>query len=153
MTPLVLRAIKRSLDANSGYNSTMLWAVGFFGFLWCGEFTIPHTSVYDNRRHLRVADIAVDSHVKPTSIAVKIKSVQDGPISAGTTVYLGHTSNDLCPVGYMAVRPPGEGPLFISASCGAGQRCPPAGRYRHGKIQGAFFPYWGSHHGHSLRRQ
>ncbi len=53
------------------------------------------------------------------SIAIKIKASKTDQFAVGTTVYIGRTSNDLCPVaallGYMAVKLPGEGPLFISA--------------------------------------
>ena len=56
VTPLIMKAIG---TAHPGYESTMLWAaccVGFFGFL-------RYSAVgYDNRRHLSVSDVSVDSH-------------------------------------------------------------------------------------------
>ena len=85
----------------------------FFGFLWCGEFTSPSDTEYDNRRHLSVSDVSVDS-TNLTIIAINLKVTKTDQFGAGTTVYLGRTSTSICPVSavlqYLAVRPARDGP-------------------------------------------
>jgi hypothetical protein len=121
VTPLIMNAIRRALEAHPGFESIMLWAaccVGFFGFLRCGEFTLPAASAYDNRRHLSVADVSVDSHTSPTTIAIRLKVTKTDQFGTGTTIYLGRTANSICPVSavlqYLTVRPGADGPLFIT---------------------------------------
>ena len=121
VTPLIMNAIKRTLEAQPGYESTMLWAaccVGFFGFMRCGEFTVPSANAYNRERHLSVADVSVDSHTSPCTVAIRIKVSKTDQFGTGTTIYLGRTSDKIFPVSavlqYLAVRPPGEGPLFVT---------------------------------------
>ena len=98
----------------------MLWAAccaAFFGFLRCGEFTVPSVNAYDSRRHLSVSDVSVDSHTSPSLIAIRLKVSKTDQYGAGTTIYLGKTSHSICPVSamlhYLAMRPAGNGPLFV----------------------------------------
>ena len=60
------------------HNNILLWAaccLAFFGFLKCGEFTIPNQTEYDQGAHLSYGDIhvAIDSRSNPTMVIVKIK--------------------------------------------------------------------------------
>ncbi len=121
VTPLIMSAIKSTLETRPSFDSTMLWAaccLGFFGFLRSGEFTVPTSNSYDSRRHLSVADIAVDSHSNPTMVAVRLRVSKTDQFGTGVTIYLGRTSGPICPVTailqYLAARPPGNGPLFIT---------------------------------------
>ena len=121
VTPFIMTAIKSAVDTRAGFNSTMLWAaccMAFFGFMRSGEFTVPTSNSYDSSRHLSVEDVAVDSHTNPTMMAVKLKISKTDPFGTGVTIYLGQTSGPICPVRaileYLAVRPPVEGPLFIT---------------------------------------
>ena len=101
----------------------MLWAVacvGFFGFLRAGEFTVPSAEGYDPEVHLNLADLAVDSHSDPSMIQLRIKQSKTDPFRQGVEVFLGRTGTAICPVtalvGYIAVRNPLPGPLFILTS-------------------------------------
>ena len=98
----------------------MLWAaccLGFFGFLRCGEFLPQNVSQFDPERHLTAADVAVDNHLNPTRLAVRIKLSKTDQFSHGTTIYIGKTSHSIFPVSailqYLVIRPTSEGPLFV----------------------------------------
>ena len=121
ITPLILATIKAALDGQATFDDIMLWAaccVGFFGFMRCGEFTVAAAATYDSSKHLSVRDVAVDNHTDPTMIAVTLRYSKTDQFGAGTTVHLGRTATSICPVSalfnYLAVRPPGEGHLFIT---------------------------------------
>lgn len=120
VTPSILAKIKEVLDRSPGFESTMLWAAcctGFFGFLRCGEFLLPDSTPFDGSAHMAVADVAVDSHQNPTIVAIRIKQSKTDQYKEGTTIYLGKTSTEICPVTailhYLTVRPDGQGPLFV----------------------------------------
>ena len=122
VTPLILSAMKSALDARPSFDSTMLWAaccLGFFGFMRSGEFTVPSSNSYDSKKHLSVADVSVDSHSNPTTVAVKLRVSKTDQFGTGVTIYMGKTSGPICPVTamlqYLAARPAGDGPLFITA--------------------------------------
>ena len=91
--------------------------MGFFGFMQAGEFTIPSDRSYDPSCHLSVSDVAVDSHSKPSLLQVHLRMSKTDPFRRGVSIYLGNTSNDLCPVAavlsYLAIRPGTPGPLFV----------------------------------------
>ena len=121
VTPSILRKVKEVLDGSPGFESTMLWAAcctGFFGFLRCGEF-MPDSTKFDSSTHLSVSDVSVDSHQNPTMVAIRIKRSKMDQFSEGTTIYLGKTSGEICPVtallNYLAVRPKDGGPLFVTS--------------------------------------
>ena len=60
----------------------MLWAacsLGFFGFLWAGEFTV--NCAFDPSIHLTVQDLQVDAEVNPSSQRVRIKSSKTDPFA------------------------------------------------------------------------
>ena len=121
ITPTILTAIRNSLEQHHCFDNTMLWAaccVGFFGFMRCGEFTVPTPSAYDSQKHLSVKDIAVDSHSHPTMVAITLRHSKTDQLGKGTTIHLGKTAASICPVAallqYLAIRPPGDGHLFIT---------------------------------------
>ena len=108
------------LRCPSKYDNVLLWAaccLAFFGFLRCGEFTVPSQNEYDPTAHLSLEDIAVDSKSAPTVIQVNIKQSKTDPFRQGVQLYLGKTSTDICPVSailpYLAIRGARIGPLFI----------------------------------------
>ena len=95
----------------------LLWAaccLGFFGFLRSGEFTVK-----DRRQEtpLLFSDMAIDSHIQPSTIRLHIRKAKSDPFGNGIFIFLGRTGCQLCPVtavlDYMARRPQGEGPLLI----------------------------------------
>ena len=79
---------------------TLLWAAtctGFFGFLRAGEFTVPSGQSYDPEVHLNLADIAVDSHIAPSLIRLRIKQSKTDPFRQGDDIFLGATGSRRLP--------------------------------------------------------
>ena len=98
----------------------MMWAamcIGFFGFMRTGEFTVsePHSAA----RVLAIADVSVDSRENPQLVNLRLRSSKTDQYGEGVTISLARNDSDLCPVAavlaYVAVRPPGEGPLLRDA--------------------------------------
>ena len=101
----------------------MLWAaacVGFFGFLWAGEFTVPTPQAYDPEVHINLTDLASDSHSVPTMARLCIKQSMTDPFRQGVAMFLGKTDSAICPIQaimqYIGVRRPLQGPLVILQS-------------------------------------
>lgn len=138
----VLRGIKRSCDASparvrlpvtaeimrrlqhvwsgwtaeKGYEARLLWAaccMGYFGFMRAGEFT----TVPGSPPAILASDVAVNSHSDPSVLRVHLRHSKTDPFGDGVSIFLGRTNSSLCPVAailqFLAVRPPGEGPLFV----------------------------------------
>lgn len=86
------------------------------GFLRSGEFVAPAEGEFDPGRHLCFTDVWVDDTSKPSLLSVKIKQSKTDPFCQGVTIVMGRTDSQLCPVAvilaYMAMRGPGDGPLF-----------------------------------------
>ena len=102
------------------YNNILLWAaccLAFFGFLRCGEFTVPNQAGYDSGAHLSIDDVSADSRSSPTMIVVNIKQSKTDPFRQGVKLHLGKTGKEVCPVvailPYLAVRGGKPGPLFV----------------------------------------
>ena len=116
----IMQKIRSVLDQEpTNYTNILLWAaccLAFFGFLRCGEFTMPSKTVYDPETHLAVADVALDDKENPSVIQVTIKQSKTDPFRQGVHLYLGRTGNLVCPVNailaYLAVRDSSPGPLF-----------------------------------------
>ena len=80
------------------YTNILLWAaccVAFFGFLRCGEFTVPSQADYDPGAHLSFNDIAIDDKRSPSVIQVNIKQSKTDPFRQGVQIYLGKTGKAL----------------------------------------------------------
>ena len=96
------------------YESRLLWAaccLGYFGFLRVGEFTatgVGHTA----SSSLQIADVTGNSHPCPSVIKVWLKKAKTDPFGKGVNIYLGKSSQRICPVAailnYIAVRGPSE---------------------------------------------
>ena len=121
ITVEIMVKLKRVLQgSDKEHDSIMLWAaccLAFFGFLRCGEFTVPAQATYDPEEHLSVADIAIDNRLSPSVIQVKIKQSKTDPFRQGVQLYLGKTDEVICPITgilpYLAIRGAKPGPLFI----------------------------------------
>ena len=118
ITPAILQRIREEWNNSKEWDHIMLWAamcLCFFGFLRAGEAVAPETN-FDASQHLTYADIAVDDLADPKQLQVNIKQSKTDPFRLGVKVWIGRTGGDLCPVAailsYMALRGPGEGPLF-----------------------------------------
>ncbi len=120
MTPTILRKLKQVWNVSSeDHDTKMIWAaccLGFFGFLRCGEMTVPS---YDPSCHLSYRDLAVDHQDKPNTIKIRIKASKTDPFRKGVDIFLGRTGTDLCPVtallNYLCARGSSQGPLFVFA--------------------------------------
>ena len=123
ITPAILCKIFGSWDKAPIADTVMLKAVcclGFFGFLRTAEFTVPSCNKYDPGIHLSLADIAIDSHSKPTVLQIRIKQSKMDPFRKGVDIFIGRSQADICPVAtivnYLVARGPAHGPLFICAN-------------------------------------
>ena len=131
----------------------MLWAaccLGFFGFLWAGEFTI--NSIFDSDIHITVQDIQVDSRTDPSSIRVHLKGSKMDPFRQGCHIYLGQGQYPICPISakltYLHLRGSAAGPLFIHAD-GRPLSCQQLSSFLQSKLQAAGI--LGHYAGHSFR--
>lgn len=120
ITPNILSKIKTVWEKDAQhFDMIMLWAACctcYFGLLRSGKICVPSASQYDPTGHLSISDVAVDSHVNPSIVALKIKASKTDPFRQGVTIFLGATGSSICPVkallAYIAVRGQISGPLF-----------------------------------------
>ena len=96
----------------------------------CRLHAAQHSSVFCNQKSLlanRVAvttsqyclqDVAIDNRDNPSVLYVSLRHSKTDIFGAGVTIYLGWTSDILCPVSallaYLVRHPPTPGPLFFS---------------------------------------
>ena len=126
ITPTIMRVLKGAWLTGSNINHTntrdaaMLWAVCFlcfFGFFRSGELTAPSESQYDPSENLSFRDIAFDSREHPSTLRIHLKASKTDPFHLGMDVFVGKTSNDLCPIAamvcYLSLRSGRDGPLFV----------------------------------------
>jgi len=119
ITPAILQALYTVWSAEPcTLDNRMLWAaccLGFFGFMRAGEFTCDSAAGVDDS--LLVSDVSVDSRDEPSVLTIHLRHSKTDPFGAGCFIYLGRTYHLLCPVtailGYLAMRPPVSGPLFV----------------------------------------
>ena len=121
ITPAILRQVGQAANkpGQPSADTLMVWAamnMCFFGFLRAGEVCSPTGSSYDPTWHLCVSDLALDSHSAPTRLSITIKASKTDPFRTGTTITLGKTGQQLCPLTailpYVAARGTQDGPLF-----------------------------------------
>ena len=119
ISPVMLQGMRRIWQHHPNSRDTaMLWAAAtmcFFGFLRVGEAVSP-SDRFDPACHLAQGDVRVNNNQDPQFVVVRIKASKTDPFRQGTSVYLGRTHNELCPVaailGYMVRRGSSEGPFF-----------------------------------------
>ena len=97
----------------------MLWAaccLCFFGFFRLGEITCETEKAFNPDKNLSILDLAVNNHTHPDYLLVKLKGSKTDQFRKGTTIVIGRTDNELCPVAavlqYVVARGPSRGPLF-----------------------------------------
>ena len=120
ITPALLRKMHAVWSQGQWtFDKIMLWAaccLGFFGFLRAGEFTTTPSRM-ESDAALSVGDIGMDSRADPKILVVHLRHSKTDPFSVGVRLFLGRTSDILCLVTavlqYLALCPPGQGPLFI----------------------------------------
>ena len=115
-----LQGIWSNAPAVDQYQATMMWAaccLGFFGFMRAGEFSAASPR---EPASICASDVAVDSHTNPSMVRVFLRRAKTDPFGKGVAIYLGKTDSPLCPISallnYLAIRPPGQGPLFTHQS-------------------------------------
>lgn len=98
----------------------MFWAVcnlAYFGFLRSAEFTVPNLASYVLAIHLGVADVAVDSHLSPSCLRLRIKASKTDPFRKGCFLHIGKGEFPLCAISsllpYLTLRGDASGPLFL----------------------------------------
>ena len=97
----------------------MMWAactMAFFGFFGLGEITVPSEEAFDPSAHLTPSDIAIDDQDNPTLVQVYLKVSKTDQGRKSISIFLGKTSNDLCPVAaisaFLAIWGSSAGPFF-----------------------------------------
>ena len=78
----------------------MFWAacnLAYFGFLCSAEFTVPNLASYVPAIHLGVADVAVDSHLSPSCLRLRIKASKTDPFRKGCFLHIGKGSFRFAP--------------------------------------------------------
>ena len=120
ITVEIMAKIKKVLHGTHKEHDSIMWAaccLAFFGFLCCGEFTVPTQAAYAPEEHLSLPDIAIDNRLSPSVVQVKIKQSKTDPFRQGVQLYLGKTDEDICPITgilpYLAIRGAKPGPLFV----------------------------------------
>ena len=92
-------------------------SVFFFGFLRSGEVVVPSDTSFDTGMHLCFDDIAVDSHLEPSTLRVTLKASKTDPFQKGVVLVIGRGSLEICPISavldYMSRRGPAPGPLLV----------------------------------------
>ena len=123
ISPYILRLLhcywsKRTHDLDL----ICLWAaccVGFFGFLHSGEFTCDSWVTY-RPSMLSLGDVSIDDQSNTSIVHLTLRCSKTDIFSVGITIHLGWTNDIICPVapllGYLAIRPPTPGPLFLLKS-------------------------------------
>jgi hypothetical protein len=92
----------------------MLWAActTAFGFFRLGEITAPSAALFDHHP----PDIAIDCRETPSLVQIHLRISKTDQERKGISVFIGSTSDDLCPVAaitaYMALRGDSQGPFF-----------------------------------------
>ena len=64
-----------------------------------------------------VSEVAINSRSAPTAVRLRLRRAKTDPFGRGIEIYLGVSGTAVCPVAalmrYLAVRPPGDGQLFV----------------------------------------
>ena len=121
ITAAIMTRIHSTVVQNpNDYHIIMIWAacsLAFFGFLRCGEFTIPSISDFDPQAHLTIDDIAIDNHITSSTIHVRIKQSKTDPFHKGVYLFLEKTDEVICPIKgtlpCLAIRGSTPGPFFV----------------------------------------
>ena len=157
-TPKVLLAICPIFQSWLGARDfSMIWAafaLGFFAFLRCSEFTYPGVHSFSSRFNLTTDCITFSpSLVCPQHLLVTLKSSKTDSFRQGHSLVVARCSSLLCPVSamqqYFILAQPQPGPLFSFQSGRFLTRCAVTHLFRD-SARSAGLPYK-SLKGHSFR--
>ena len=120
ITPGMLRQLRSLWSPKmSEFDMVTMWAAcctAFFGFFRIGELIVDRQDS-GSSHCVAVEDVAVDDHLSPTVIKIRLRHSKTDQYGKGVDVYLGRTGdNNLCPVSallaYLTIRGNAPGPLF-----------------------------------------
>ena len=121
ITTAILEKLRQHWDQRVGVDKYLLWAVAalcFFGFFRLGELLIASSASEGESTHLRLSwgDVAIDNASAPTMLRVFLRVSKCDQMGRGAYVFVGRTSNSLCPVAavlaYMTKRGTLHGQFF-----------------------------------------
>ena len=119
ITDDIMMVICRALDLTHP-DHCMFWVacnLAYFGFLRSAEFTVPNLASYVPAIHLEVEDVAVDSHLSPSCLRLRIKASKTDPFRKGCFLHIGKGEFPLCAISsllaYLTLRGDAPGPLFL----------------------------------------
>ena len=114
ITPMLLRRLRDHWGSGESGHNEVLWAVAcicFFGFFRLGELLNPGG-------RLKWEDISFDHPSKPTMMKIHLSTSKCDQYGHGTDVFIGQTSNALCPItaclAFLRVRGTEPGPFFVT---------------------------------------
>ena len=118
--PITLDIMKNIKSLRSrqpkSYLNIIACCLAFFGFLGVSEFTAPGDNLYDETSHLSFNSISIDNRDNPKQLKLTIKQSKTDPFRRGVNIYLGATSDIICPLRgilpYLVLRGSHPGPLF-----------------------------------------
>ena len=114
-----VRTIRRFIrKIATPHNQKMLYAMvslAFFGLLRVSEYTSPSTTSFDPALHLSSNDVTINGYRRMAYI--RIKQSKTDPFRIGTTIRVGTTHDELCPVSnlinHLKIHGNRPGPLFV----------------------------------------
>ena len=78
---------------------------------------MPSDSSFDPAFHLCYEDVSVDLRTNPSVLTVQLMASKTDPFQNKVSLVIGRGNGDICPVaavlGYMVLRSPAPGPLFL----------------------------------------
>ena len=87
--------------------------VGYFAFMRAGEFTVFSMAPPG----ILLSEVAINLRLVPTVVRLWLRRAKTDPFGRGVEIFLGVSGIEVCPVTalmrYLAVRPPGDGQLFV----------------------------------------
>ena len=107
------------------YDTVMIWSAMvtcFFGFFRAGELTVSTEASFDSSAHLAWGDVAVDEASPPSTVRVFLKRSKTDQFGQGVAVFLGTTSNALCPVSAILTYVAGRGDTPVASDSSRGLR-------------------------------
>ena len=112
--PMLLRHLQDHWGSAEPEGNEVLWAVAgicFFGFFRLGELFNP-------RQELKWEDISFDHPSKPKMMKIHLSTSKCDQYGRGADVFLGQTSNALCPItaclAFLSLRGTEPGPFFVT---------------------------------------
>lgn len=85
ITPSILKAMKSVWASRPSDGDHIM---GFFGFMWAGEFTLKSARDFDPSTCLTPQDVVVDQHANPSMLRIHLKQSKTDPFRHGVDIYI-----------------------------------------------------------------